>query len=174
MTSSQPVPAVWRPLAGILYVGASVLFVDQVAILAASVYPIAGNSVQWRFGAVGLAAGRATPFLLCDLLLLSAAFLAGHRWVLRGLGVVHLILGVLLPLLVVGFVLDSLQIRQLLPLDARTQAMASAIRAAVALGVVSAFCVVVAVRILRVTRTASTGRAADRRLVVDAGADVAP
>jgi len=173
LTSTQSVLGPRSPFAGILYIGALVLFLDQLAILGASVYPAALDSVQWRFGSVGLAAGRATPFLICDLLFLSAGVLAGHRWFLRALGVLHVFVALVILAGVAGFILDTLEIRQMLPLETRQQAMASAIRAVVALVAVSIFCVVVGVRVIRGTPPASAARSADRRLVLDNRSEVA-
>lgn len=155
------------PAAGILYLAAAVVLVDQAAILAASVYPLATDSVNWRFGAVGLAAGRATPFLLADLMLLAAGMLAGHRVFLRVLGGIHVLVGVLLLGILAMFVLDTLEIRQLIPLDGRRQALASATRAAVALAVVALYCFVVAVRVIRATPPRAMARSADRRIVLE-------
>ena len=161
------------PVAGILYLAAIVILLDQAAILAASIYPVAASSVNWRFGAVGLFAGRATPFLLADLLLLAAGMFAGHRGFLRVLAVLHVLFAVLLLGALGMFVLDTLEIRQLLPLDARAQALASAVRAAIALLAVAAYCLVIAVRVIRSTPPRSAARSADRRIVLEGHAGVA-
>jgi len=150
-----------------------VVLLDQTAILAASVYPIATDSVNWRFGAVGLAAGRATPFLLADLVLLAAGMLAGHRGFLRFLAGLHVLVAVLLLGAVGMFVLDTLEIRQLLPLDARPQALASAARAALALSAVAVYCLVVAIRVIRASPPRSVVRSADRRIVLEGHAGAA-
>jgi len=161
------------PAAGILYVAAVVVILDQLAILAASVYPVTVDSVNWRFGAVGLAAGRATPFLLADLLLLAGGMLAGHRVFLRFLAGLHVLVAVLLAGTLGLFVLDALEIRQRIPLDARRQALASAVRAAVALAAVILYCLIVAVRVIRATPPRPALRSADRRLVLDGHAGAA-
>lgn len=165
MTSSQPLA---RPAAlpAILYLTAGVVLVDQLAILLASVLPWAPGAVQWRFGAVGLAAGRATPFLLADLLLLAAALLGNHRGFLRALAFLHLFLAPLVLSVVALFVLDTMEVRQSLPLEARRQALLSAGRALVALLALSLFAVWVGLRILRSTPARSAARSADR-LVLD-------
>jgi hypothetical protein len=150
-----------------------VILLDQAAILAASIYPIAANSVNRRFGAVGQAAGRATPFLLADLLLLAAGMFAGHRGFLRVLAGLHVLLAVLLLAALGMFVLDTLEIRQLIPLDARQQALASATRAAIALVAVAAYCLVIAIRVIRATPPRGTVRSADRRIVLEGHAGVA-
>ena len=160
------------PVAGILYLAAIVVLLDQAAILAASVYPIAADSVNWRFGAVGLAAGRATPFLLADLLLLAGGMLGGHRGFLRVLAGLHVLFAVILLAALGMFVLDTLEIRQLIPLDARQQALASATRAALALIAVTIYCLIVAVRVIRATPPRSAVRSADRRIILDGHAGV--
>jgi hypothetical protein len=161
------------PVAGVLYLAAAVILLDQAAILAASIYPIALDSVNWRFGAVGLAAGRATPFLLADLLLLGAAMFAGHRGFLRVLAAVHVLVALILLAALGMFVLDTLEIRQLIPLDARRQALASAARAALALVAVALYCFIVAVRVVRATPPRGAVRSADRRIVLEGHAGVA-
>jgi hypothetical protein len=65
------------------------------------------------------------------------------------------------------FVLDTLEIRQLIPLDARNQALASATRAAIALFTVAIYCLVIAVRVFRTTPPRSAVRSADRRIVLE-------
>ena len=161
------------PVAGILYLAAIVILLDQLAILAASIYPIAVDSVNWRFGAVGLLAGRATPFLLADLLFIAGGMLAGNRGFLRFLAVLHVLLAVVLLAALGMFVLDTLEIRQLIPLDARKQALASATRAAIALFTVAIYCLVIAVRVIRTTPPRSAVRSADRRIVLEGHAGVA-
>jgi hypothetical protein len=165
VTSSQPLA---RPAAlpAILYLTAGVILVDQLAILLASVLPLSPGAVQWRFGAVGLAASRATPFLLADLLLLAAGLLGSHRGVLRTLGFFHLFLAPLLLSLVALFVLDAMEVRQGLPLDARRQALVSSGRALVALLALTVFVVWVGLQILRRTPARSVTRSSDR-LVLD-------
>lgn len=162
-----------RAVAGTLYLAAVVILVDQVAILAASIYPLAPDSVNWRFGAIGLAAGRATPFLIGDLLLLAAGFLAGHRGFLRVLAVAHVLMAVLLLGGLGMFSLDTLEIRQLLPLDARTSALSSAGRAAIALLALTIYCLVVAVRVIRATPLRPATRSAERRIVLEGHTGVA-
>jgi hypothetical protein len=158
---------------GILYLAAIVIFVDQAAILAASIYPTSVDSVNWRFGAVGLAAGRSTPFLLADLLLLGGALLAGQRTFLRVLAVLHVLVAVLLLTILAFFVLDAIEIRLLVPLESRAQVMASAVRAGIALGVLGIFCITVALRVFRATPPRSPTRSADRRIVLEGHAGAA-
>lgn len=175
MTSHQGSwkPTTAFPVAGLLYLAAAVILVDQAAILVASVYPPAPASVQWRFGATGLAAGRATPFLIADLMLIAGGILGGHRLLLRGVAALHLILTVVLLATVALFVLDTLEMRQLLPLEGRRQALLSAGRAAVALTVLSGYALWSAVAIFRRTPRPPAGRSADRRIVLEtrAGSD---
>ena len=161
------------PAAGILYLAAVVVLLDQTAILAASIYPIAAESVNWRFGAVGLAAGRATQFLLADLLLLAGGMLAGHRGFLRIFAGLHVLIALLLLAMLGMFSLDTLEIGQLIPLDARQQALASATRAGLALTAVAIYCLVVAVRVFRATPPRAAVRSADRRIVLEGHTGVA-
>jgi hypothetical protein len=151
----------------LLQVTGAVLLVDQAAILAASIFPPAVESVQWRFGTIGLAAGRATPFLLADLLFLVGGLIGGQRGFLRFLAFVHLFLAPILIALLALFTLDTLEIRQLLPVDARRQALQSAARAGVALLAMAVFAIWAGILVLRSSPARSAIRSAERRLVVD-------
>ena len=165
----SPEPLSWRPseaLRKFLLLAGLVILIDQSAILIASIVPPAPSSAQWRFGAVGLAAGRATPILVADLLLLLSLFASGSRIALRVIAAIH----VLFSLAAIGalgiFALDMLEIRSLQPLDGRTPMMASAIRAAIALAVVAAYGLWSAILIVRGTRRQSF-RSADQRIVME-------
>lgn len=145
---------------------AVVVLVDQTAILLTSIMPLSPGAVPWRFGAVGLAAGRATPFLLADLLLLAGALLGNHRGWLRGLAFIHLFLGPLVLAVAGFFVLDALEVRQGLPLEARTRALTGAGRALAALVAAALFALWLGARILRTTPARSGSRSTER-LVLD-------
>jgi hypothetical protein len=150
----------------ILSLTGGVILADQTAILLTSILPPSVGAVQWRFGAVGLAAGRATPFLLADLLLLAGALLGNYRGWLRALAFLHLFLAPLVLAVAAFFVLDTLEVRQGLPLEGRTRAVMGAGRALAALVVASLFAFWVGVRILRMTPSRSASRTAER-LVLD-------
>ena len=165
----SPEPLSWRPteaLRKFLLLAAVVIFVDQTAILLASIVPPTPSSPQWRFGAVGLAAGRATPLLVADLLLLLSLFASGSRVTLRVIAGIHVLVALAVLAILGLFALDTLEIRSLQPLEGRTQMMASAIRAAIALVVVAGYCLWSAAIIIRGTMRTSV-RSADQRIVME-------
>ena len=76
------------------------------------VFPPKFGTVQWRFATLGLLAGNLGTVLLGLGLIGLLAALAGHRTVLRVLGIVSLIGGVLLVAGLGMFTLDALQVRR--------------------------------------------------------------
>jgi len=125
--------AVPRKLPALLYLGAAFVLIDQATIVLATAFPAVLESPQWRFGAVGLTAGRFSPLLLADLMLVSAAMLAGHLRALRVLGAIHLVLSLLLLGLTANFALDAIQVRRTLPVRSQQSMVPAAIRAAMLL-----------------------------------------
>jgi len=101
-----------RPFLGLLYLAGAVLVIDQSLILASSIMPFSPGAAQWRFGAVGLAAGRITPLLVADTAIILAAVWLGHRAMLRAWAILHLALVVVVILGLGSFVLDTIQVRQ--------------------------------------------------------------
>jgi hypothetical protein len=131
-------PAV-RRLLGLLYVAALLLLTDQVSDLAATLLannPSLGTE-SWRFGAFGLLTSRLSVFLIADVLLFAAALSLEHRRVLRGLGVIHLLVA---PALLAGlavFALDWLQLRSRVGGPAARTFDVAALRAGVLAGFAS-------------------------------------
>lgn len=129
-----PVP---RKLPALLYLGAAFVLIDQATILLAAAFPAEIGSPQWRFGVVGLAAGRFSPLLLADLMVVAAATLGGHLRALRVLGAIHLVLPLLLLGLTANFALDAVQVRRTLPVRSQQSMVPAAIRAAILLVVLA-------------------------------------
>jgi hypothetical protein len=147
-----------------------VLLVDQLAILLSSVYPPNFGAVQWRFGTVGLAVSRATPFLLGDFLLLLAGFARDHRALLRILGALHLLIALVLLGALVVFGLDTLEIRQMLPVEARRNTLLGAARVGGMLVVLVGFCAWVGIKVIRSTPARIARDRAEERLVLERAA----
>lgn len=101
-----------------LYAAAALILVDQLGELLVSLHPFHPEAVQWRFGAYGLVLGRTTTLLIADVTVVLAALGLGHPRVVQAWGVVHLVLGAVLLLGLMGFVLDAVQLRR--ELAART------------------------------------------------------
>jgi hypothetical protein len=71
------------------------------------------GSLQWRFGTVGLLLGNFGTILLGTALVGFVAAIAGDRRMLRVIGYLAMLLAVLTIAMLVLFVLDALQMRQL-------------------------------------------------------------
>ena len=106
-----------RRLLALLYLAGLLVLADQLADLAATVLaqPWLPGQANWRFGAFGLLMTRASVFLIADVMLFAAAIGLGHRRVLRGLGMLHLLLTLLLLAGLGSFILDWLQMRARMP-----------------------------------------------------------
>ncbi len=122
-----------RPFFGLLYLAGVALILDQGLILASSIMPFSPGAAQWRFGAVGLAAGRITPLLLADTAVILAAMWLGHRAVLRTWALLHLVLVAVLLLVLGGFALDAIQVRQQLIPEAQLGMLLGASRVGIML-----------------------------------------
>lgn len=129
----MPSSTATRPFLGLLYLAGAVLVVDQGLILASSIMPFSPGAAQWRFGAVGLAAGRITPLLLADTAIILAAIWLGHRAMLRTWALLHLVLVVVLLLVLGGFALDAIQVRQQLIPEAQAGMLLGASRVGIML-----------------------------------------
>ena len=95
-----------------LYPVGFLLTVVPLVDLALRVFPPKFGTVQWRFAALGLLAGNLGTVMLGVGLLGLVAALAGHRRVLRALGITAMVAGVLLVAALGLFTLDALQVRR--------------------------------------------------------------
>lgn len=96
-----------------LYPVAFLLMLVPLADLALRTFPPQFGTLQWRFATVGLLLGNfGTVLLGLGLSGLIAAF-AGHRTMLRTVGIVAFVLAALTLGVLVLFTLDAVQIRQL-------------------------------------------------------------
>jgi hypothetical protein len=100
-----------RYLKGIYPVGLLLTLVPLVDI-ALRVFPPKFDTVQWRFAAVGLLAGNLGTVMLGLALTGLIATFVGHRKVLKVLGIVSMVGGVLLVAALGMFLLDALQVRR--------------------------------------------------------------
>lgn len=138
MSEATSVPARFVFLA--LYAAAGLVIVDQLAELAIGLYPFRAGEVHWRFGAFGLATGRATVLILVDALLLLAALGLGHSGFVRVWSVIHMVLGLIFLGGVAIFSLDVLEIRRTVRPEGMQSFVLAATRAAVMVLVSVVFC----------------------------------
>jgi hypothetical protein len=96
-----------------MYPVALLLILVPLADLALRASPPQFGSLQWRFGIVGLLLGNFGTILLGLGLVGLLAVFNGHRTVLRVLGYLALVLGIVTLALLAFFLLDALQMRQL-------------------------------------------------------------
>ncbi|MBX3146089.1 MAG: hypothetical protein KF785_04920 [Gemmatimonadales bacterium] len=138
MSEATSVPA--RFVFWTLYAAAGLVIVDQLAELTIGLYPFRAGEVHWRFGAFGLATGRATVLILVDALLLVAALGLGHRGFVRVWSVIHLVFGLLFLGGVAIFSLDVLEIRRTVRPEGMESFLLAASRAAVMVLISVVFC----------------------------------
>ncbi len=138
MSEATSVPARFVFLA--LYAAAGLVIVDQLAELAIGLYPFRAGEVHWRFGAFGLATGRATVLILVDALLLVAALGLGHGGFVRFWSVIHMVLGLIFLGGVAIFSLDVLEIRRTVRPEGMQSFLLAAARAAVMVLISVVFC----------------------------------
>lgn len=117
--------------AGPVYLIAALLVGFSLLDYFATIWPVNPSEISWRYGSVGILTGFALTPLLGLLLATGAATLSGHRVVLRAIGILGIIVGVLFVLLLLGFTLDVLQIRRDTPAEGRPLFDLGAIKAVV-------------------------------------------
>ena len=107
-----------------LMIGASAILAGALIVvpllgLAAQSWPPQFGSIQWRFGVGGLLSGTLSNSAVGLLILLWIGFLAGNRWILRSF------VAISAGLVIVGagvlgmFLLDFVQLRQLVEASAQ-------------------------------------------------------
>lgn len=126
-------------LAGVFALTGLVVIVDQSAIVLTQILPPHPGIIGWRYGAVGLTVGRATPLLLADLLLILAACWSANRVLIRVLAVGHFLLVPLLLAVLAAFALDAIQIIGGMPEPQVAATRAAAARAAAMLALLAGF-----------------------------------
>lgn len=148
-------PARWHSGLLILYLVGAVLITDQVSELAIALSPFRLGEIPWRFGAVGLALGKATPILIADALIGGAAFGRGNWPFLRVWGWLHLGLGAALLVVLLGFGLDVMTLRRVATGKARVDMGRTAIRVLLVGTALSVFGVRAGLLTLRTARARS-------------------
>lgn len=142
---------------------AALIIFDQIGQLAVTIFPLRFHTLQWRFGAYGQAIGFISSLLVADLILLVAATALEARGVLRGLGVLHAVLGVALLAVTLVFTLDAVQIRGMVKPELKGSVDFSAFRAAI-IGVLTTALLLWMAR--QAWRLGAASRESNRKLVV--------
>jgi len=124
-----------------LYPVTLLLILVPLCDLALRGFPPQFGSLQWRFGIVGVLFGNFGTILLGLGLTGLIAALAGHRMTLRILGYVAMILGAITIAALALFVLDAVQMRQLVNANVKRTVLLGSIGAmfAALLGAVALF-----------------------------------
>ncbi len=119
MGDTKSEPTVDASLGRVTYYLALLLVVTPAIDFVANVIPLQFGDLHWRYGTVGLVSGFLMTPILGLLIATVAADALRHGGVLRTLGFIDIVTGVLLFVASVLFVLDLLQVRSAVPADAR-------------------------------------------------------
>ncbi|MEO8448706.1 MAG: hypothetical protein ABI647_02885 [Gemmatimonadota bacterium] len=138
-----------------------------------NVWPWRMGAVDWRYGSLGiLSTFLVTPTLGMLIIVLNAAYL-GHRGLLRSLGLICILGAAGLTVVVVAFLLDSLEVRRSVTEDAKwfttISFMIAAAKHAIALVTLSLLglgCLKASSRMLPRTVAAKAPRRGDPDIVV--------
>ena len=122
---------VQRRLAPALYFLAFLLVVTPVADFGLTVAPYRFGNVTWRFAAFGLFSGFLLTPLLGIALAVGTAAVNGHRGAMRVFGICSIVMSVVLVVALMGFALDSLQVRRSVPEGGRLAFQVAALKALV-------------------------------------------
>ena len=123
----------FRGFAGASYCIGFLLIAISMFDFAGTVLPADVSDVSWRYGAVGLLSGFTLTPLLGGLILSIAAAAAGHRRFGIALATFHLIVAAAVVVLLIGFTLDTLQVRRDTNEEARTLTEIGSLKAAIKL-----------------------------------------
>jgi hypothetical protein len=115
----------------------------SVLDLLSNLWPFSPGSIEWRYGAIGIMSGFAVTPLLGLVLLMIGAELRNLTGMVKAIGYLNVALAVLLGLILLLFLLDGLQIRQMAPEQRQAVTSRAVVIAAVRLiGGLAAFAVV--------------------------------
>src|SRR6185503_13340787 len=92
------------------YAFAILLMATPAIDFATSIFPMQLRSPQWRFASAGLLSGFLLTPMLGIAIAMTVSAIRGHHGVQRFLAVINLLLALLFLVLLVGFVLDVLQL----------------------------------------------------------------
>jgi hypothetical protein len=96
-----------------------------------SALPLRLGSIEWRFGAFGVLSGFLLTPMLGVLVAIGAATVLGHQRVVRAIGIVSVVVGIVLVAALTLFLLDAIQLRGAVPHEQMTAFKATAARAVI-------------------------------------------
>jgi hypothetical protein len=99
------------------YAFALLLVATPLMDFASSIFPIQLRSPQWRFASAGLLSGFLLTPMLGIAIAMTVSAIRGHGRVQRFIAALNLLLAVALLILLIGFVLDVLQLNGMVPAD---------------------------------------------------------
>ena len=137
---------------GVLYASAALVLIDQASEFLTGLAPYRWSSVDWRFGAFGLALGRTTSLVLVDVLVVIAAAARADRRLLRVVAVLHGVLAVTVLVGLALFGLDFLELKRLVSPEKLPAVYYASARAALVAVLLASYSVAVAVGLFRATR----------------------
>lgn len=141
-----------RRVLWLLYVVAVVILLDQSLEVLSLVWPLRFPIASWRFGTLGLALGKLEFLALADALLLAAAVFLEHRGFLRVLGVVHTVVGLALLAALAVFLLDGIQLRQVVIPERRREMTIAGIRSLILGAAAGMACLIAGISLWRSQR----------------------
>ncbi|HEX7122904.1 MAG TPA: hypothetical protein VF178_11080 [Gemmatimonadaceae bacterium] len=125
--ATKPVAA--AALAGPVYAMAAILVTISILDFLQSVSGFQPGSIQWRFATVGLLSSYLVMPMLGSLITIVVAAVNEHRAVQRIMGIVNVVAAVALLVLLMGFALDVLQLRNSVPSENVDAFTAASLRA---------------------------------------------
>lgn len=141
-----------RRLATPVLVIALALIIIPLADLVGNVWPVRLGAEDWRYGAVGILSNFLLTPLLGLLLVALVAYATERAWLLRTIGIKGLIAAGALVIIIGGFTLDAIQVRQTRPYEDRWITVVSYALAAAKLGIGAVCLAVLGVGSLRAAR----------------------
>lgn len=123
-------PAAAAALAGPVYAMAAILVTISFLDFLQSVSGFQPGSIQWRFATVGLLSSYLVMPMLGSVMIIVVAAVNEHRLVQRVIGIVNLVAALALLVLLFGFGLDVLQLRNSVPSENVDAFTAASVRAA--------------------------------------------
>jgi hypothetical protein len=149
-----------RLIGGVLYFAAVVLILNFLAQFVIQIWPLRISELNWRVGSAGIFMDVLLSTVVPQILLFTAAFLNADRKVLAVLRWATLIVGILTVLLMLGFILDSVQIRAQLPQNMKPTFLKGALRAVFVAMMLSTLFIWVGMAIGKVLKSQGVSRVA--------------